>query len=209
MTGERSAGSSAPAAALGRILAAAARAAGDHAAGRVGRLEQRVRDRQRQLAEALARRGRRRGLRAAAAPRRRPARPRRRRAAAPAAGTGRARPAGRARASNSMPCSTLEKISSTATAETAMTGPRAAMIRTADSRRRRPCRRITALTGSDQTLAPRPSHSAARKMLRLAQAAARRPHLAAAARPARAARRPSALRVGAALPLGAGLAVRG
>jgi hypothetical protein len=68
-------------------------------------------------------------------------------------------------ASNSMPCSTLEKISRTATAETAMTGPRAAMIKTADSRRRRPWRRITALTGSDQTLAPRPSHSAARKML--------------------------------------------
>ena len=38
------------------------------------------------------------------------------------------------------------------------------MMRTADSRRRNPCRRITALTGRDQTLAPRPSHSA-RKML--------------------------------------------
>ena len=64
-----------------------------------------------------------------------------------------------------MPCSTLEKISATATTDTAMTGPRAAMMRTADNRRRNPCRRITALTGSDQTLAPRPSHSAARKML--------------------------------------------
>src|SRR5262249_40220638 len=51
-----------------------------------------------------------------------------------------------------------------ATADTAITGPSAATISTADRRRRRPRRRITALTGSDQTLAPRPSHSAARKM---------------------------------------------
>src|SRR5262252_1477659 len=64
-----------------------------------------------------------------------------------------------------MPSSTLEKISAAASTPMATTGPSAAATRTSVKRRRIPRRRITALTGSDQTLAPRPSHSAARKML--------------------------------------------
>ena len=44
-------------------------------------------------------------------------------------------------ASNSIPCSTLEKISATATTDTAMTGPSVAAIKIADRRRRSPRRR--------------------------------------------------------------------
>ena len=47
-----------------------------------------------------------------------------------------------------MPCSTLEKISTTATTETAITGPSVAAIKTADRRRRRPRRRSGASDAS-------------------------------------------------------------
>ena len=66
-------------------------------------------------------------------------------------------------ASNLIPCSTLEKMSATATTETAMTGPSAATMRATRRRRRRPCRCSGCATVcSVQFELPRPSHSGGR-----------------------------------------------
>lgn len=65
-------------------------------------------------------------------------------------------------ASNLMPCSTLEKISATATTETAMTGPSAATMSATDSRRRSPRRCIGNDVGKAHADAPRPNHSGGR-----------------------------------------------
>ncbi len=65
-------------------------------------------------------------------------------------------------ASNRMPCSTLEKISTVATTETASTGASAAAISAIEMRRRNPRRCMGTAAGNVQFELPRPSHSAGR-----------------------------------------------